>query len=100
MPIFAKQGEYEPCGIFTKEHFLLILLTIIGIIIGLIFGSYLSHFIISTCEPDYIMFDRNVFAISYIYSILITTTFTIIVNIVTHFNLKKINMIESLKNVE
>ena len=36
------------------------------------------------------MFDRNVFAISYIYSILITTTFTIIVNIVTHFNLKKI----------
>lgn len=76
------------------------ILTIIGIIIGLIFGSYLSHFIISTCEPDYIMFDRNVFAISYIYSILITTTFTIIVNIVTHFNLKKINMIESLKNVE
>lgn len=76
------------------------ILTTIGIIIGLIFGSYLSHFIISTCEPDYIMFDRNVFAISYIYSILITTTFTIIVNIVTHFNLKKINMIESLKNVE
>ena len=76
------------------------ILTIIGIIIGLIFGSYLSHFIISTCEPDYIMFDRNVFVISYIYSILITTTFTIIVNIVTHFNLKKINMIESLKNVE
>ena len=31
MTIFAKQGEYEPCGIFTKEHFLLILLTIIGI---------------------------------------------------------------------
>ena len=76
------------------------ILTIIGIIIGLIFGSYLSHFIISTCEPDYIMFDRNVFVISYIYSILITTTFTIIVNIVTHFNLKKTNMIESLKNVE
>ncbi|MFR1739381.1 MAG: YwaF family protein [Clostridia bacterium] len=35
MTIFAKQGEYEPCGIFTKEHFLLILLTIIGIKISL-----------------------------------------------------------------
>lgn len=35
MPIFAKQGEYEPCGIFTKEHFLLIVLTIIGIKISL-----------------------------------------------------------------
>ena len=44
------------------------------------------------------MFDRNVFAISYIYSILITTTFTIIVNIVTHFNLKKINLIFMREN--
>ena len=35
MPIFAKQGEYKPCGIFTKEHFLLILLTVIGIKIAL-----------------------------------------------------------------
>ena len=41
MPIFAKQGEYEPCGIFTKEHFLLILLTIIGIALGLIGGYFL-----------------------------------------------------------
>lgn len=35
MPIFAKQGEYKSCGIFTKEHFLLILLTVIGIKIAL-----------------------------------------------------------------
>lgn len=77
-----------------------IILTIIGIVLGLFFGSYLSHFIISTCEPDYIMFDRQVYTISYIYSSLITIIFTIIVNIVTHYNLKKINMIESLKNVE
>lgn len=77
-----------------------IILTTIGIIIGLICGSYLSHFIISTCEPDYIMFERQVYKISYLYSALITIIFTIIVNIVTHYNLKKINMIESLKNVE
>ena len=77
-----------------------IILTAIGICLGLIFGSYLSHFIISTCEPDYITFDRQVYALSYIYSALITIMFTLIVNIVTHFNLKKINMITSLKNVE
>ena len=77
-----------------------VLLTILGIGIGLIFGSYLSHFIISTCEPDYIMFDRHVYTLSYFYSLFITVIFTIIVTIVTHFNLKKINMVTSLKNVE
>lgn len=77
-----------------------IILTIIGISMGLFLGSYLSHFIISTCEPDYLMFDRKVYFNSYIYSSLITILFTIIVNIVTHYNLKKINMVESLKNVE
>ncbi len=77
-----------------------VLLTILGIGIGLLFGSYLSHFIISTCEPDYIMFDRHVYTLSYFYSLFITIIFTIIVTIVTHFNLKKINMITSLKNVE
>ena len=77
-----------------------VLLTILGIGIGLLFGSYLSHFIISTCEPDYIIFDRHVYTLSYFYSLFITVIFTIIVTIVTHFNLKKINMVTSLKNVE
>ena len=77
-----------------------VLLTILGIGIGLLFGYYLSHFIISTCEPDYIMFDRHVYTLSYFYSLFITVIFTIIVTIVTHFNLKKINMVTSLKNVE
>lgn len=35
MFIFAKQGEYEPCGIFTKGHFVLFFATIIGIKIAL-----------------------------------------------------------------
>lgn len=81
----------------TREN---IILTVIGISIGLCFGSYLSHFIISTCEPDYIMFVRYVDIISYGLSVLITVIFTIIVNVITHYNLKKIDMIESLKNVE
>ena len=81
----------------TRETFIL---TIIGIALGLYVGLYLCHFIISTCEPDYIMFVRHINLLSYIYAILIASIFTIIVNIITHFNLKKIDMIESLKNVE
>ena len=33
--LFAYPGEYEPCGIFTIDHLKLIIITIIGIIIGL-----------------------------------------------------------------
>ena len=32
---FAKPNEYEPCGIFTTKHFLLIILTIVAISIAL-----------------------------------------------------------------
>lgn len=32
---FAKPGEYEPCGIFTVQHFELIIITILGIIFAL-----------------------------------------------------------------
>lgn len=33
--LFAYPGEYEPCGLFTADHFKLIIITIIGIIIAL-----------------------------------------------------------------
>ena len=32
---FAKAGEYEPCGIFSMQHFELIIITILGIIFAL-----------------------------------------------------------------
>ena len=33
--LFAEPGEYKACGIFTKDHFVLIIITIIGIAIAL-----------------------------------------------------------------
>lgn len=92
-------------GFYHKEvdHYITsenIILTVIGIGIGLYLGSYLGYYIISTCEPDYLMFVRHVNLSSYLYASLITIIFTIIVNIITHFSLKKIDMISSLKNVE
>ena len=43
MPIFAKQGKYKPCGIFTKEHFFLILVTALGIKLALSKTSNKTH---------------------------------------------------------
>ena len=77
-----------------------IILTIIGMIIGLLGGYSLTMYILKTCELDITMFNPEVKLLSYIFGILITIFFAVIVNIVTYFSLKKIDMIESLKSVE
>ena len=77
-----------------------ILLTLIGIALGLVAGYFLNYFIIGTCEINMLRFNKTIEPLSYVYSTLITIAFTLIVNFVTYFALKKIDMIESLKSVE
>ncbi len=89
--------DEEVDAYITRENYFT---TIIGIAIGLYFGLYLSHYIISTCEPQNIMFIRHIEIPSYIISGIISLVFTIIVNKITHYNLKKIDMVESLKSNE
>lgn len=81
----------------TKEN---TIFTILGIIFGLIFGTLLTYYVIGTVEMEDIRFLRVVAPKSYLYSGVIALIFTFIINIVTHFSLKKIDMIESLKSVE
>lgn len=35
--MFTDTGQYEPCGIFTRDHFILIIITTVGILFGLKF---------------------------------------------------------------
>ena len=76
------------------------ILTIIGILLGLIGGYSLNMFIIKTCELDMLMFDPSISMWSYVYAAGLTVLFTGVVNVATYFALKKIDMIESLKSVE
>ena len=77
-----------------------IILTIIGILLGLIAGYFLNFYILGTCEINILRFEKVIHPISYLYATAITFVFSIIVNIVTYFALKKIDMIGSLKSVE
>lgn len=77
-----------------------IILTIIGIVLGLFGGYLLNYYLIGTCEINTLRFCKIIEPISYVYAVIITVVFTMIVNIVTYFALKKIDMIESLKSVE
>lgn len=92
-------------GFYDKEVYTYVtretvILTIIGIALGILGGNLLNYFIIRTCELEILRFSNQIEIWSYIYSICITVGFTLIVNFVTYFALKKIDMIESLKSVE
>ena len=77
-----------------------ILLTILGTIAGIILGILLHKYVIFTTEVDLIMFGRQIYLPSYVYSILLTIAFSILVNFFMYFQLKKIDMVESLKSTE
>lgn len=77
-----------------------IIITLIGIFLGVIGGLVLHRYVISTVEVDLVMFGRTIKPFSYLYSILITVIFAAIVNLSMHFKLKKVDMATSLKSGE
>ena len=77
-----------------------IILTLLGIIFGLVFGIFLTNVILDTVEIEVVRFIHHIKFYSYIKTSLLVMLFTIIVSILIHFALKKIDMIESLKSVE
>ena len=81
----------------TKET---VILTLIGICLGLIFGIFLTNVIVDTVEIEMVRFIRHIRLYSFAITSLLIILFTLVVNRVTHYTLKKIDMIESLKSVE
>lgn len=77
-----------------------VVLTLFGALFGILIGKILHRFIIVTVEVDTVMFGRNVDISSFVYSFLWTVLFSVLVNGVMYFKLKKIDMVESLKSVE
>ena len=77
-----------------------VILTIIGTAVGLVLGVFLHKFIILTGETEFIMFGREIRFVSFVYSAILTIFFSLLVNFVMYFKLKKIDMVESLKSID
>ena len=75
-------------------------LTLIGAFAGIFIGKVLHGFIIKTVQVNQVMFGLDISVPSYIYSMVLAFIFSMAVNGVMYFQLKKIDMIESLKSVE
>ena len=77
-----------------------IILTIIGMALGLVLGIFLHRFIVVTAEVEYVMFGREIKPLSYVYSAILTIVFSSLVNLIMYFRLKKVDMVESMKSVD
>lgn len=77
-----------------------IILTLIGIFAGVFMGIFLHQFIIQTVEVDMMMFGRLIRPVSFLICGALSLLFSLLVNVMMYYRLKKIDMIESLKSVE
>ncbi|WP_080145431.1 FtsX-like permease family protein [Marinilactibacillus piezotolerans] len=77
-----------------------IVLTLMGILFGLVLGIIMHRFVLQTAEIDMMRFSRHINLTSYLYSGLLTFLFSGVVMILMHFKLKYIDMIEALKAQE
>ena len=92
-------------GFFRRETSAYVLrenlfLTAVGIAAGIFMGIPLHSFVISQIKVDIVDFSTIILPVSYIYSIVLTFIFNIIVNLFMEIKLERINMAESLKSVD
>ena len=89
--------DLEVDGYIFREN---IILTVMGIAVGLFGGIFFAEFVITTAEVDIVMFGRDIYPSSFVYAGALTLLFSVVVALYMHRHLKKVDMIEALKSVE
>jgi putative ABC transport system permease protein len=56
--------------------------------------------VVGVVDIDQLTFNTTLKPLSYVIAVIMTLVFAIIVNVLMHFKLKKVSMVESLKSVE
>ena len=77
-----------------------IILTILGCLVGMLFGLLLEGFVVSSAEGDLMMFGREIHALSYVLSSIITIVFSCAVMFIMRRKFGQVDMVESLKSNE
>ncbi len=77
-----------------------VILTFIGVVLGLVSGIPLNALVIGVVDIDTLTFKTRLEPQSFLIAVLFTALMAVLVNVIMHFKLKKISMVESLKSVE
>ncbi len=77
-----------------------IFLTIFGTALGIFMGHYLHIWLVYSTEIDIMMFGRQTDPRSYMFAAGLTIFFAVIANLMAHYKMRHIDMVESLKSIE
>jgi putative ABC transport system permease protein len=72
----------------------------VGIVLGGVIGYFLAQFMLRTVEVDMVKFVKDIEATSYLYAVLLTAFYIVMVNLMMTKRMKDISMVESLKAIE
>ena len=75
-----------------------VILTLMSLLVGLIFGKYLHQFVILSAEIDMLMFNRELMISSYAWAMGLTFTLSILINLFMSRKANSINMSDALKS--
>lgn len=76
------------------------ILTVFGVLAGMVLGKFLHQWLILTVEVDMVMFDRVLDLSSYLWAAVLTVVFSLAVNLTARRKLRDLDMVEPLKSVE
>ena len=76
------------------------ILTVFGVLAGMVLGKFLHQWLILTVEVDMVMFDRVLDLSSYLWAAVLTVVFSLAVNLTARRKLRELDMVEALKSGE
>lgn len=89
--------EGELAAYVNREN---VFLTIFGMVLGLGMGKFLHRWLVLTVEVDMFMFGRSAALSSYLIAVVLTSLFSLVINLGARRRLRGIDMVESLKTLE
>ena len=76
-----------------------IVLTVFGILMGCFMGHWLHIYLVRSTEIDLMMFGRQTAPSAYVYAAILTALFSLLVNVLAHFKMKKIDKIHRVQRL-
>ncbi|HHU56517.1 MAG TPA: FtsX-like permease family protein [Acholeplasmataceae bacterium] len=89
--------DYEVSLYIARENYFS---TIIGLAFGLVVGVFFEKYVIKVVESNDFMLIQDIDFFSYLYTVLLTFAFSLIVNIILHFKIKRLDMVSAMKAYE
>ncbi len=89
--------DIESAAYVLREN---IVMTIVGAALGVPLGIALNTFVMDQIKVDTIRFTPNIHGMSFVYSLMLTLLFSLLVDVFMYFRLNRINTAEALKAAE